>query len=45
MCSVSVLNDKFVEQFAELNIVLELSDIDRWFQNNCPGYEHMDEEG
>lgn len=41
----SILNDDFVEQFAALNIVLAPSDINEWFQNDGPGYEHMDEQG
>ena len=47
MCSEteSILNDDFVEQFAALNIVLAPSDINEWFQNDGPGYEHMDEQG
>ena len=44
-CSESVLNDKFVEQFAALSIELTISDIDGWFQADGPDYEHMDEQG
>ena len=39
VCSVSILNDDFVEKFAALNIVLEPSHIDGWFQNDGPGYK------
>ena len=42
MCLESILYDNFVEKFAALNIVSEPSDIDGWFQNDGPGYEHMD---
>ena len=42
---IGLLNDNFVEKFAALNIVLEPSDIDRWFQNDGPGYEHLDTQG
>ena len=41
----SILNDDFVEQFAALNIILAPSDINKWFQNDGSGYEHMDEQG
>ena len=42
--SENILNDDFVEKFAPLNIVLEPSEIDEWFQNDGPGYEHMDDQ-
>ena len=45
VCLESILNDDFVEKFAALNIVSETSDIDRWFQNDGPGYEHIDNQG
>ena len=44
-CSETPLNEKFVKQFAALNIVLGPSDIDGWFQNDGPGCEHMNEQG
>ena len=40
-----MLNDKFVEQFAALNIELITSDIDGWFYADGAGYEHLDEQG
>ena len=33
-----------MEQFAALNIELAPSDVDRWFQADGPGYEHVDEQ-
>ena len=42
---MSVLDEDFVERFAALNIILEPSHIDKWFQNDGPGYKHMDEHG
>jgi len=47
VCSekISLLNDDFVEKFAAINIILEPSDIDGWFQNDGPGYEHLNTQG